>query len=207
MAKKDYVPTAEGNQVLWVEHFVQELLSQLSTLTSISQTEANLLATEKDNYVEAVNEVTDAKAQLKSVSENKEVLRDQVFTHVRHTVRKIKLDPAYTASLGESLGIIGSEATVDVDNAKPVLIAEAKPNGVVELTFNKEPYQGVAIYSKREGETQFTFLARDTYAPYNDSRPCLVTGKPELREYRAIYLLADDEVGQFSDVVIVVCQP
>ncbi|MEW6160073.1 MAG: hypothetical protein AB1813_21800 [Verrucomicrobiota bacterium] len=78
---------------------------------------------------------------------------------------------------------------------------------MVELTFNKEPYQGVAIYSKREGETQFTFLARDTYAPYNDSRPCLVTGKPELREYRAIYLLADDEVGQFSDVVIVVCQP
>jgi hypothetical protein len=40
-----------------------------------------------------------------------------------------------------------------------------------------------------------------------DNRPCLTPGKPETREYRAIYVVDDVEVGQFSDVLVVTCQP
>ncbi|MEW6160215.1 MAG: hypothetical protein AB1813_22510 [Verrucomicrobiota bacterium] len=207
MAKKGYIPDSEANQLLWIIHFVQVLLGLLNTLTTITQAEANQVATEKDNFQEALNEVTAAKAQLKSTAENKDAIRAQTLSLIRKLVRKIKLDPAYTPAIGESLGIIGPEENVDVDNAKPVLTGEVKPNGEVELGFNKQSFQGVAIYSRRDTETQFTFLARDTFAPYNDNRPCLVAGKPEMREYRAIYLQGDEEVGQFSDVLIVVCQP
>ena len=37
--------------------------------------------------------------------------------------------------------------------------------------------------TRRDGDTDFKFLARDTVPPYVDNRPMLVPGKPELREY------------------------
>lgn len=33
-----------------------------------------------------------------------------------------------------------------------------------------------------------------------------MAGKPELRHYKAVYVLNDQEVGNFSDEVIVNCQ-
>lgn len=36
---------------------------------------------------------------------------------------------------------------------------------------------------------------------------CLVAGKPETRQFKAIYLVNDAEVGQASDILVLVCQP
>jgi hypothetical protein len=47
-----------------------------------------------------------------------------------------------------------------------------------------------------ESEKQFSF-----------SRPMLVAGKPELREYEAVFLVGDQEVTQFSDATTVNCAP
>jgi hypothetical protein len=52
--------------------------------------------------------------------------------------------------------------------------------------------------SERDGDTDFKFLARDTV---------LAAGKPELREYKAVFVVADKEVSQFSDEVTVKCAP
>jgi hypothetical protein len=49
--------------------------------------------------------------------------------------------------------------------------------------------------------------ARDTNSPYVDNRPCLVATKPENRQYKAIYVQADGEIGQASDIVTLVCLP
>ena len=57
------------------------------------------------------------------------------------------------------------------------------------------------------GDTDFKFLARDTVPPYVDNRPMLVAGKPELREYKAVYVVSDAEIGLFSDEVVVNCAP
>ncbi len=67
----------------------------------------------------------------------------------------------------------------------------------------------------RGDEPDFSFLAcrdevrrrraRDTQTPYVDTRPLLVATKPELREYKAVYVLSDAEIGLFSDEVAVNC--
>ena len=54
---------------------------------------------------------------------------------------------------------------------------------------------------------EFKFLARDTVPPYVDNRPMLVAGKPELREYKAVFVVGDEEVSQFSDEITVNCAP
>lgn len=54
---------------------------------------------------------------------------------------------------------------------------------------------------------RFQILARDWSPPYVDNRPVLVAGKPELREYKAVLFVADNEASQFSDGITVNCAP
>lgn len=90
---------------------------------------------------------------------------------------------------------------------KPGLTASDTSGGVVELAFSKSKSDGVNLYSQRDGEAGFVFLARDTSSPYVDNRPLLAAGKPEVRRYKTIYVLNDQEIGQFSDEVTVTCRP
>ena len=86
--------------------------------------------------------------------------------------------------------------------------------GVVEVDFNLANSEGVNMnpegfrgYSRRDGDADFKFLARDTSPTYVDNRPLLVAGKPELREYKAVFVVGDIEVSQFSDEITVNCAP
>ena len=68
--------------------------------------------------------------------------------------------------------------------------------------------KGVNLYSKRGAETALTFLARDTEAPYVDTRPLLVPGQPEQRTYRAIYVgPGDEEVGDPGNELTITARP
>ena len=58
-----------------------------------------------------------------------------------------------------------------------------------------------------DGDADFIFLARDTASPYIDNRPLLAASKPELREYKCVYVQSDAEIGLFSDEVVANCAP
>jgi hypothetical protein len=82
-----------------------------------------------------------------------------------------------------------------------------RDGGAVGIDFNLANSEGVNIYSRRDGDGDFKFLAGDTVPPYVDNRPLLAAGKPELREYKAVYVVSDAEIGLFSDEVVVNCAP
>ena len=88
-----------------------------------------------------------------------------------------------------------------------LLLFKSGPSSVVELNFDKSISDGVNIYAKRDGDADFVFLARDTASPYIDNPDAsgLVATKPELREYKAVYVQSDAEIGLFSDEVVVNC--
>ena len=67
--------------------------------------------------------------------------------------------------------------------------------------------RSLLLNSGRDGDADFKFLARDTSPTYVDNRPLLVAGKPELREYKAVFIVGDVEVSQFSDEITVNCAP
>src|SRR5437667_12525458 len=89
------------------------------------------------------------------------------------------------------------------------LLFKSGSGGVVEVDFDKSISDGVNIYAKRDGDADFVFLARDTASPYIDNPDAsgLVATKPELREYKAVYVQSDAEIGLFSDEVVVNCAP
>jgi len=65
----------------------------------------------------------------------------------------------------------------------------------------------VLIESRRTGETGWTSLGIDSYSPYIDTRPLLEEGKPEVREYRLRYVLRDEPVSDWSDIISATARP
>ncbi len=206
MPKSDFVPRTDGDFVIWLDQFQTAATSIGATLgiAAADLTAINNAASDVHSKVDA-SAVADAAVQQATL--DKRMARKNAEGVVRNLARRLKTHANYTAALGEQLGIEGPEDATDLTNAKPKLTARAQPHGVVELQFNKSKSDGVNIYSQRDGDTGFVYLARDTSSPYVDNRPLLVAGKPETRQYKAIYVVDDAEIGQPSDEVVVTCQP
>ena len=94
------------------------------------------------------------------------------------------------------------------------LLFKSGSGGVVELDFDKSISDGVNTYAKRGDEPDFTFLAcraevRRRRAPLSglstiSSQPSTIQ---RLREYKAVYVQSDAEIGLFSDEVVANCAP
>src|ERR1035438_7114649 len=128
-------------------------------------------------------------------------------TNARLLAQRIKKSTAYTEVVGQQLNIIGAEDSTDMTQESPTLFASVKPGGVVEIDFNKMDAEGVHIYGLRDGETVFSYLASETHAAYVDNRPLLAAGKPETRQYKAVFFIGKSEIGLPSAVVIAIAAP
>ena len=63
----------------------------------------------------------------------------------------------------------------------------------------------MSIYCRKKGEVTWRLIAvRKRKFPYYDEAPLAVPGVPEVREYMAIGVVADEEVGQPSEIKEVV---
>lgn len=129
-----------------------------------------------------------------------------ILPRTRLLIQRIQVAPGYTEAIGLALGIAGSPAPapVPINSAKPTPRATARPDGAVEVVFNKGDFDGVLVEGRRAGETAWTNLGTDNFSPFVDTRPPLEAGKPEVREYRLRYILTDEPVGEWSDIVSVV---
>ena len=127
-----------------------------------------------------------------------------IVPRIRNLVQRIQLAPGYNEIIGSDLGITGTEGggpSAPDASPKPNLKAHSNGPGTVQVDFTKERFDGVLIESRRAGEDGWKSLGLDSYSPYIDDRPSLEAGKPEVREYRARYLLRDQATGDWSDIV------
>ena len=103
-------------------------------------------------------------------------------------------------------------------NSQPVKTSRRNSTGANRgRTQNLCSLRSLLFKSGPDGDADFVFLAcragvgrrpaRDTASPYIDNRPLLVATKPELREYKAVYVQSDAEIGLLSDEVVVNCAP
>jgi hypothetical protein len=126
-----------------------------------------------------------------------------ILPRLRNLVQRIQLAPGYTEDIGLDLGIndAGGGPSAPDSAAKPSVKARSTGPGTVQVDFSKEKFDGVLIESLREGDDGWQSLGLDSYSPYIDDRPPKVAGKPEMRQYRARYLLRDQATGEWSDIV------
>ena len=127
--------------------------------------------------------------------------------NARALAQRIKKSAAYTKAVGDTLQLEGAEDSTDMTQAAPTLAATAKMGGVVEVAFNKLLAEGVHLYEERGDATGFSYLASETHSPYVDNRPLLVAGKPETRQYKAVFFSGKAEFGLESNVLVVTARP
>ncbi|MFM2295022.1 MAG: hypothetical protein RLZZ350_1435 [Verrucomicrobiota bacterium] len=205
MKKRNYMPQTQLGYLAWQDNLVTAAtglagpLGLTGEIAALTARNTGLHA--KYNTLQAAQNAAKAAVTDYNTAEAASRLADRVL------VQRAKLSPNYTDALGNNLGVIGAEDTTDLTTAKPTLTATDHLAGNIEVQFNKSISQGVDVYAKRDGDADFVFLARDTQSPYLDNRPLLQAGKPELRRYKAIYVLNDAQVGSFSDEIVVNCQP
>ena len=204
MAKEYFIPKQQTPYVLWHDTLKGGVGPNIPGATAA---DVAMLTADNAALHAKLNAATLADNASKAAHADLNTIIATSKTNARLLAQRIKTSLTYTTVIGEQLNIIGAEDSTDMTQEKPVLNAVAKLAGVVEIRFNKLDAEGVHLYGMRDGEAVFTLLASETHSPYIDNRPLLVAGKPETRQYKAMFFLGKSEIGLESNVVVATAKP
>ncbi len=202
MAKDDYLPNGDGDLTTWTSTFETELAANGPTL-GVTPTEITNMTNAAKAIRTAIATAATKQQEAKQAVAAKNAQIATSFAIIRPGVKRAKTSANYTVAIGNAMGIVGTDNQPDWATYKPVLSAQVRP-GHVDLFFEKKGVEAVNIYTRLKGQSAWQKLAQDRHAPYVDNRPGAVPGQSENREYMAIGVLNDNEIGQQSDIVSVV---
>jgi hypothetical protein len=199
----DFVPKSYPNLDDWLDTLKAEITPRATRLGLGSTDLAAFLghldaisAPVKD-WIAADKAVADAAGRVAAA------LRDHL-PEVRREIKRLKSASGYTEGDGEVLGVLGGSDDFNAAAYKPQLRADVF-SGRVRLTGKKSGVDAMNLYIRRKGDIAWKLLvARRGKFPFDDDTPLAVAGAPEVREYRAFGVVADEEIGQPSDIVEVV---
>ena len=213
-----YLPRPDKDRVVWLNNFASKFAQVAPTLgfttgevTSVNNDSAmfaylviqvELYTTAKEQRVDYRNLIKEgpigSPAGVMPVAPTTgtvpTVVGPGIFPRISQLVGRIKNMPNYTDAIGRDLGIIATTPVIDPSTWKPALKLMMQ-GGQVEIQWTKGDADALRI--ETDPGTGWQFLAVDTVPHYQDNTP--ITG-PALRKYRAMYLLEDQLVGQWSDV-------
>ena len=199
----DYLPHQDGALNSFEDTFKLQLPVAASKL-GIPAEEINPVIQVITDHQAAFADMNVKKKASNSAVEKNAAAKAFSVSEIRRMAQRLKSTNGYTDEIGKELGIVGNDGTaVDLTSIKPTLKYNIV-GGTVVITFNKQHMDGVKIYSKRSGESEFTFLAIDRASPYEDNRPKINSAMPEERHYYAYYFYSDQQVGQQSDILTVI---
>lgn len=197
MAAQDYIPGREGDLRLWLINYRKQLLVHQATL-NISDTDRDAQLAFVDALIASMDANTSAQQNAQMARSNLNSNKLTSIRGIRKMSQKIKVKDEYNNDIGESMGIVGEENAIDIENAKPILKTRIVETGR-EISFNLLGFfDAVKIFRKRPGEEK-KFLAVDTSSPYIDTEP-MVNGT----QYTAYYMLGDETVGVESDPATII---
>lgn len=219
MAKHYYIPSADKDRSVWINNFSSKLGGYAAilglTAAEVASVAADaLMFTYLLNLIEIFTTAKEQRVTYKNlikegplgksagtfpispvVSAPPAAVAPGIFPRIAQLVQRIKNSANYTEAIGKDLGIIGSELALNSTLMKPVLRLVLK-GGQVEVQWVKGDADAVYIETDK-GTGTWGFLAVDSVPHYTDTTPIPAAGT---WKYRAMYLVADERVGQWSDV-------
>lgn len=117
----------------------------------------------------------------------------------RAFVRDFKNNPAYTEADGIDLMIVAPETEeIDLDTVQPEIDIMSLPNGVVMIDWRKGMFTALEVQYRAIGAMNWQLADKSTETTIRFDAP--LTNQPQKFEFRAIYLLKNERVGQWSIV-------
>lgn len=229
MKHEPYLPQTDEGKVTWLNTFaakktVHAALFGFSS-ASVTQTNEDALM-----FAFLIGYIDQIKTDAQELTAYKDLLRDgpaseptatfptitviapgelpaivpaDIFKRAADDAAVMKKHANYSTALGEDFGIIGAEIVFDPAEYKTTITGEAFPN-YVELKFFKGQAEGVNFYRRLEGTSVWKKVALANTSPFQDQTPLAVPGQAEIREYMAIGVIKNKEIGVESAVIKVV---
>ena len=197
----DYIPRKESLLVTWLQNFKTKIVLNATEL-GLEADEVTAIVTFCDAMLTAIKDSGITKSTYESVVKNKNTVVDGGVTTLRSFVGKIKNVDGFPATIGEDLGILTSTSSTDFSVYKPSLRGAAHP-GYVLIKFSKKGVDGINLYARNKGDSEWERLNFYMFSPCVDARPLEVAGQAENREYMGIGVIKDHEIGLQSDIISV----
>jgi hypothetical protein len=206
MPNADFVPPGDNNLLALAETLLAKLTVNPASHGLSVEKVAELEARKADFRTRkaAVAEIT---TKAKGMRAEKDKSGAALAALIREIARLVKGHLGYTEAEGKELGIVGHQVGFDPATIKPILSGTDKTGGMAVIHFVKGPSEGVNMYCQREGDADWVLIGRANHSPFIDNRPLLQPGKAELRRYTTVYVIHDQEIGQFSNIFELSCAP
>jgi hypothetical protein len=201
--KTHFVPRSDRDFATWADH----LATMPTECCGVSESELAAFKAATCDYRAKVTTSNNAQDVARQATFEKQASRRIVEGLGRAMSRRMKTHTDYSKGLGVLLGIEGTPSGHDLSTTAPNLSATNRTGGTVDLQFKKHGSDGVNIYYQRENDNEWILVGRAMVSPFRDIRPLLISGKPEMRSYTAVYMNKDQEVSRYSDDVIITCTP
>jgi hypothetical protein len=202
MAKKDFVPRAIGTLLLWLENLKAKIAVHGPAL-GLDPMQITEIQTKIDTVTGKINTAEQSLETAKADVADRDAGIKEFFEFVRPSVQVLKNSDEYTDEMGEDLGIVGEEDGFNPAAFKTTLKL-TNFMGYVQIEFVKGKTDGVKIYARLQGQSEWTYLALDTRSPYIDNRPLAQAGVAETREYIAYGVIDDTQLPTASDIFSIV---
>lgn len=198
----DFIPRNDGDLAIWLGGLGKGLTTHGS---SVGMADADIKAEQKRcaDLVAAIQNDEQKRREWLAAAEATKSLKRKELPALRAAIARIKVATGYTPAIGQALGVIAAAPQGLVPEAvKPALRGQVH-GGRVEIRFTRGKLDGINVYMRRKGESEWRPLGRASRSPFVDTTAVTSTTGSEVREYRALGVLRDEEIGQPSDIIVV----
>ena len=192
----DFVPTTDGELVLWCQNNIDTIDDYgPGTEADIDASIVSGVKTQSAAKIASVNAKIQAEEDYGSA-----VATDKLTTldELRRLIGDAKRITTVNDTALENLGWKSHKKEIDPDTAKP----EVKKERVVDhykFNYNLQAFfDGVVVYRKKPEDPDFIRHREDPSSPWFENEQI-----PNGTQYKFIYLLKEDEVGQWSDIITI----
>lgn len=198
----DFIPQSYKNLRDWLKK--QASIATVAPALGMSAAEQAAYLAQVNAVLPTVTSIVDLMEQMDQKVADLTPLLETNLPLIRKDIRRAKTAPGYLPSIGEQFNWIGDSTERDPATGRPTIEVEAQ-RGRVAITGKKPGYEAVNIYSRKKGADTWKLTAiRKRKFPYFDETPLATPGTPEVREYIAIGVIDDEEIGQPSETKEVV---
>jgi hypothetical protein len=195
---EDFMPKTFHGLLPWMNNLDQKAPTT-GLMVGLTPAQITDLQDNIQQVIDAINGVTIKRSELDEALSIRNMLRGNQLQVIRHFIALIKMSPNYTPAIGAQLGIIANALMIDTTLVKPVLKLSIEA-GNVRIAFRKKGMKGISIFSRQRGTMSWQKIAQINTSPYVDTRSLIDAGKPEAREYIALFQDGLKEIGQESEI-------
>ncbi len=223
MSTSSYMPNTDGGKADLLDHLSTAILPY-STVLSIAPDEIASLTADALFFRYTLQSASDMQAYAQNWTAFKNHQRDGsgtiaswpvppalvepmptavkpgVMSRLSSLAAHIKTHKNYTTAIGKDLGLIGAGIVIDPVNWKPIISVQFQAGHPI-IQWTKSQASAIEIWVDRNDTKGFVPLTINIEPNTYDTYALPETGTSKVWHYKAIYLLHDAQVGQWSDVV------